>query len=331
MDENISAKENYNNLLGKVNQRLLSYFSGLAPESLYEPIRYFVDEGGKRLRPVLTMLSAGAVGTEPESAIDAGVALEILHNFTLVHDDIMDKSPMRRNRATVHIKWDEPTAILAGDVMVGHAYNLLPSNLQNKKSDKICKSFTNALIVVCEGQSYDMQFNEKKEISIDDYFGMIAKKTACLIETACVIGGYIGNGTEEQVSALRNYGFNIGMAFQVQDDYLDLTAEQAKLGKTVGQDIVEGKKTCLIISALKKAKEEKDIKLLEKFINENGLPIEYVPQMRELMQRLGVFDEIRNYIHSFNLKAKESLELLPKNKYTEMLDWQIEELEKRNR
>jgi len=158
---------------------------------------------------------------------------------------------------------------------------------------------------------------------------MITKKTARLLETSAVIGGYTGNGDTGQISALRNYANAMGLAFQIQDDLLDLTADQNKLGKTIGQDIVEGKKTYLMIKAIDKAKDEKDIQLLDKFYNENGLPRKFVPTMQEMLERLGVLEGAQNLVENYFQKADKALDILPEGKYTEMLRWLITKLNKR--
>ncbi len=320
----------YNEYLQSIESRIEDYVQVINPEILYEPFKYIVSIGGKRIRPVLNMIACGAVGGEPEDAINTGVALEILHNFTLVHDDIMDKSPLRRNHQTVHTKWNEPIAIITGDVMVGYAYKLLPSVSEHNFSEKILSSFTRGLIEVCEGQAYDMEFNEKQDVSIDDYLLMITKKTAMLLETSAVIGGYVGNANQEQIDALDEYAKALGLAFQIQDDLLDITANQDKLGKTVGEDIVDGKKTFLIIKALEKAKTENDKKLLNKFYRENGLGKEYVNEIKDMFIRLNILKDAENEADRYFQIARESLIKLPKNKYNDMLEWLILKLNNRN-
>ncbi|MFH1052536.1 MAG: polyprenyl synthetase family protein [bacterium] len=319
----------YTEFLGKVTNRIEEFVKAEEPVSLYVPYKYIMTAGGKRIRAVMTMITSGAVGGKPEDALDCGVAIEILHNFTLVHDDIMDRSPMRRNKPTIHAKWDEPTAILTGDVMVGHALRLLPDMSQNKNSCEIMREFSQGLIEVCEGQAYDMQFNEKKDVSIEDYILMITKKTARLLETSAVIGGFCGNANENRILSLRNYANSLGLAFQIQDDLLDISAEQVELGKTIGLDIVEGKKTFLIIKAQEKAVKHSDKNLLKKFMNENGLSKEYIPDIQDLFKRLGVFDDAQLRIMEYFEKADNETYKLPENDYTGMLRWLLKKLNKR--
>ena len=329
---NIDYKKLYNEYLNKVEEKLNSIVKDKIPESLYAPFHYLITGGGKRIRPVMTMICAGAVGGKSYDALGCGVAIELLHNFTLVHDDIMDRSLMRRNRQTVHEKWNEASAILTGDVMIGFAYNLLPTSKEHQLSDEIYKAFTRGLIEVCEGQAYDMDFNEKKDVTLDDYLKMIDKKTAKLLETSAMIGGHIGNGSEDEIESLRNFANSLGIAFQVQDDLLDLTADEAELGKKIGQDLFEGKKTFLIINAIEKANDDNDKKLLDEFLNNNGLKDEsQLPLMVDLFTRLNVFDDAISFADSYFEKAKSSLKNLKENEYTEMLYWLIETLNKRKK
>ncbi len=329
METQNDFKNIYNEYLSKVEEKLEKTVKDKVPSSLYEPFHYLITGGGKRIRPVLTMLSCGAVGGNPLDALDAGVAIEILHNFTLVHDDIMDKSPIRRNRPTVHIKWNEASAILTGDVMVGYAYSLLPSAAEHPRSDEIIKTFTRGLIEVCEGQAFDMNFNENVCVSFDDYLLMIDKKTAKIIETSALIGGHFGNAKKEELEALKSYAHAVGIAFQIQDDLLDLTAEQDELGKTIGQDIVEGKKTFLIIKAIEAVQNEEDKALLNEFLAHRGLSSDKVPVMKKMLNRLGVIKEARNEADKYFSIAKKHLEKLPGNQSTQMLGWLLETLNKR--
>lgn len=323
-------KELYNQYLAAVENRMQEYLADIKPDILYEPFRYLVSGGGKRIRPVLMMISAGAVGGDPERAVGPAAALEFLHNFTLVHDDIMDKSPLRRGRATVHTKWNESTAILTGDVMVGHAYRLLPDRKNHENSDEIIKAFNNALIEVCEGQAYDMDFNMKKDVTIENYIMMIDRKTARLIETAAVMGAYIGHGTIDDIESLRRFGNALGLAFQLRDDLLDITADEAMLGKKIGRDIVEGKKTYLIIRAREKATESSDIELLNRFYENDGLPETEISAMKDMMERLGVFEYASDLTEKYLAQARVNLTELKACQYTEMLEWLVGLLSSRN-
>jgi geranylgeranyl diphosphate synthase type II len=329
MDNIMDHKEIYSEYLSKVEKKIAETVHLDEPRQLYEPFKYIMTGGGKRIRPVLTMISAAALGADPSSALNSGVAIEILHNFTLVHDDIMDQSPMRRGKKTVHIKWDEPVAILLGDVMVGWAYSLLPSSSQHPRADQIREAFTKGLIEVCEGQAYDMQYNEKKDITLVDYFTMIEKKTAKLLETCGVIGAHIAEGSDEEVEIIRKFCYNMGIGFQIQDDLLDVVADQSKLGKKIGLDIIEGKKTFLILSLKNLAKSPDALILLEEFFVNNGLPENKINTMSAMMRDHGVFDLAREKSHNFFDAARNELHKLH-NKETGMLLWLLETISSRS-
>jgi len=315
----INYNTTYKKYLNNIESFLIRYIPNIEPSELYEPFRYIISAGGKRIRPVLAMFCCGAVGGNPEDAIPVGAAIEIMHNFTLVHDDIMDKSDMRRGLLTIHKKWNEPVAILTGDLMVGYSYKLLQYYLYSPKFTDMYVTLCNGLIEVCEGQGYDMNFNSNKNVNADDNLLMIDKKTAKILETAAVLGALAGNAIDEQIKNIRNFANALGLAFQIQDDLLDLTADEKVLGKHIGQDIIEGKKTLLIIKAKEKATEKADIDLLNKFYENNGLGEENIPVIKEMMMRLGVIDEIAGIAEKYFEKAKLSLDCLEKNNHVELL------------
>ncbi|MBE2189959.1 MAG: polyprenyl synthetase family protein [Desulfobulbaceae bacterium] len=300
------------------------------PNNLYEPFRYIMQEGGKRIRPVLSMICAGVVGANPYDATKSGAAIEILHNFTLVHDDIMDGSPLRRGRQTIHMKWNRDIAILTGDVMVGYAYSMLPKPSEHVRSEQIMNIFSNELIEVCEGQVLDMEFNDRKDVTMLDYINMIDKKTARLIEAACLIGAHIGNANDAQLRTLKIAAHNIGLAFQIQDDLLDMLADEKKLGKKIGKDIIEGKKTFLILAAKEMSIKESDKDLIDDFYNKNGLPEQFIPQMDELFRRTGAYELASEQIRTYFENTYVELKNLEENDYTRMLTWLISSIENRN-
>ena len=228
--------------------RLFLRASRLKSRAVAVPVHYVFANGGKRIRPVLLLLACKTVGGRVRDALPAAVAIELLHNFTLVHDDIMDKATSRRGRPTVHTKWDQSTAILVGDELMALAYRSL---LQTKSArlHAIADTFTQAFVEVCEGQGLDKEFETQRRVSLPRYLTMIEQKTAKVISAAAEIGALVGRGTVRQVTALQRYGLHLGRAFQVQDDLLDVVADEAKFGKTVGRDIVSGKKTYLLIRA----------------------------------------------------------------------------------
>lgn len=226
-------------------------FSGI-PSTLYEPIAYIMALGGKRLRPVLLMLAAQMYGRKPESVLDAALGIEVFHNFTLMHDDIMDHAPMRRGKETVHKKWDINTAILSGDTMMVLAYDLLLNTPTNHLTD-VLRTFNQTAREVCEGQQYDMDFETSESVTIDDYMEMIRLKTSALIAGALKMGAQIAGAPADEVELLYRFGEKIGLAFQLKDDLLDVFGDESKFGKKTGNDILTNKKTFLLISCLEAA------------------------------------------------------------------------------
>lgn len=299
---------------------LRDYLTHDTPAMLYEPIRYVMLSGGKRVRPVLTMLCCEAVGGSSELSKYGAIAVEIIHNFTLVHDDIMDAAPMRRNLPTVHTRWNNNAAILAGDCMIALAYSAALKS-DNGKTASIMAALSEGIAEVCEGQALDLEFQDQDAVTLDDYLLMIDKKTAKMLEMAAKVGGYIGNGTPEHIEALRLYANNLGIAFQIQDDLLDASAAQEQFGKTVGGDIIEGKKTYLILRALQKASAADDIALLSKFVQNRGLTRGDVPLMQSLFERNGIFDEARIDVERLIGAAHSALDILPDTDARAMLHW----------
>ncbi len=217
-----------------------------APVSLYKPINYIMSIGGKRLRPILVLMSAQLFGRNPEEVLDAAMGIEVFHNFTLVHDDIMDHSPIRRGKPTVHNKWNQSTAILAGDTMMVLAYDyFLRCN-----SDNVCeiiRTFNGVAREVCEGQQYDMDFEARQDVTIDEYMEMIRLKTAVLLAASLKIGGLMAGAGDKDLDLLYRFGEKVGLAFQLRDDYLDVFGNVDKFGKQTGNDILTNKKTFLLV------------------------------------------------------------------------------------
>ncbi|MBN2414248.1 polyprenyl synthetase family protein [bacterium] len=228
-----------------VEERIGTIFARQSPESLYDPMAWVMKAGGKRLRPLLVMLSCRSVGGTVEDCIDAALAVEILHAFTLVHDDIMDNDETRRGLPTIHKKWNDATAILAGDGLVTKAYQILLQNGNHVR--EVLSIFTDGLMELCEGQALDKEFEDRDGVSMEEYREMIRKKTSRLIEVACDIGAVLGGASQEERRALHRFSSALGEAFQIQDDLLDLTTDEAVSGKPQGSDISERKKTFLTI------------------------------------------------------------------------------------
>lgn len=260
-----------------------------APRSLYDPVRYIIDAGGKRLRPALTYIAANT--TTSSQWLPAACAVEMLHTFTLVHDDIMDNAATRRGRATVHEQWDLNTAILSGDVLVALAESALAAGNYEHASSMMAE-FAAGFRYVCEGQALDKEFETSANIGVDDYFRMIDLKSAKMIELAAVLGAYSAGGIH--VEALRTFAHHLGLAFQLRDDLLDLTAAD-DFGKTIGGDIVEGKRTFLFLSAQAAARSEADVALVTT-IAERRATFDDVAAVREMFTRLSAISETRRMI-----------------------------------
>ncbi len=231
------------------------------PQGLYSPVNYVLSPGGKRLRPLLCLASAALFGDYGSSLMPA-IGLEVFHNFTLLHDDIMDQADMRRNQATVHRKWNNNTAILSGDVMLIKAYEHV-SKAPIGVLPQVLEVFNQTALEVCEGQQYDMEFEQLLNVSEDQYLEMIRLKTAVLIGASMKIGAIIGGGNLKDSTALYDFGQDVGLAFQLQDDWLDTYGNQKEFGKKIGGDILANKKTFLLISALSRLEGENKRELIE--------------------------------------------------------------------
>ena len=222
------------------------------PKNLYEPVTYILNLGGKRLRPILTLMSADIFGADYKKGLSAAMAVEVFHNFSLVHDDIMDDAPLRRGKATVHEKWDLNTGILSGDAMLIEAYRFLES-YNGDQFKKLVSLFSTTALQVCEGQQYDVDFETRDDVSIPEYLKMIEYKTAVLVAAAMKMGAIIAETTTENEDLIYDFGKNLGIAFQLQDDYLDAFGNPETFGKQVGGDIIENKKTYLYLKALEQS------------------------------------------------------------------------------
>ena len=227
-----------------VNKSLSSFVDSLGESSIYDPIKYFLDLPSKRIRPIATLISNKLFNDNDDFAIHAALANEVFHNFTLIHDDIMDSSAIRRGKDTVHVKWDLNQAILSGDSMLILSYSLL-EKYDSEIQKELLKLFNETALLICEGQQLDLDFEQKNDIDYENYLKMIKYKTAVLLASSLKMGGIINNVSSEDSEALYECGINIGLAFQINDDYLDLFGNQEKIGKRVGGDVIENKKTIL--------------------------------------------------------------------------------------
>lgn len=236
-------------LLDKLEKFIQTQNFGESPQELYDPIAYILNLGGKRIRPLLSVLAYGLYQNNPEKILSQAVAVEVFHNFTLMHDDIMDQAPLRRGQATVHQKWNPNIAILSGDVMLVRAYDLLLPT-ESALLKEVIRLFNKTAAEVCEGQQLDMNFEQESRVTEEAYLNMIRLKTAVLLGFALQLGGILAGAAPKDVQNLYDFGVNIGVGFQLKDDLLDVFADQAKFGKQVGGDIISNKKTFLLIKAL---------------------------------------------------------------------------------
>ena len=293
------------------------------PKGLYEPIGYTLAAGGKRVRPQLALLATKLFGGNEEDVLPAALALEVFHNFTLLHDDVMDKAQVRRGRPTVHVKWNANTAILSGDQMMIEAYKLL-SQVPEDKLATTLRLFNQMATEICEGQQYDVDFESREDVTIPEYMEMIRLKTSVLLATALRIGAYIAGATDEQQEQIYNYGIHLGLAFQIQDDMLDCYGDQATFGKAIGGDIAENKKTYLWLTAAQKGA-----------IDELAMREESMTQRFErilaIYDRLGVKAAAQEAIRLQTNQAINCLDALPQNQYTDQLRAMAHKLEERTK
>ena len=282
---------------------------GTAPSSLYDPIRYIMNLGGKRLRPILALLAYSLYKNDPKNIVKLAVAVEAFHNFTLLHDDIMDKAPLRRGKKTVHEKWSINTAILAGDVMLVRVYDLLLQVESKLLKDALLK-FNACAAEVCEGQQWDMEFESHNTVSEKEYISMIRQKTAILLGFSLEFGAMLANAPIKDQKALRDFGIAIGIGFQLKDDWLDVYGDNKNFGKQVGGDILANKKTFLLITALAQAKGE-DKKQLLKWLNASKFDNQKkVKAVTEIYNRLEVSSYSEKKINQYFRKGLLQLENL---------------------
>ncbi|MCM2301853.1 MAG: polyprenyl synthetase family protein [Flavobacteriaceae bacterium] len=259
-----------NQLSEDFNQYLSKKIEVKDPVNLYQPIKYILDLGGKRIRPLLVLLATDLFESDYKNAFPAALAVEVFHNFTLIHDDIMDSASLRRGKPTVHHKWNENIGILSGDAMLIQAYSFIeeyPDDIYRK----IMKVFNKTAMEVCEGQQYDMDFEQLQDVSINQYLDMIKLKTSVLLASAFEIGAIIANASDNDRKNIYNFGLNLGLAFQIQDDYLDTFGDEKSFGKKIGGDIIENKKTFLYLMALQNSNSEDQLLLKALYKNDDDI------------------------------------------------------------
>ena len=277
------------------------------PKNLYEPIDYILSLGGKKLRPILALLSADAFGIDYRKAFDVALAIEVFHNFTLIHDDIMDDAPLRRGKVTVHEKWDINTGILSGDAMLILAYQYLES-YDAPVFKKLTQLFSKTGVEVCEGQQLDIDFETRTDVSLEEYMYMIKLKTSVLVGSALQMEAIIAEVSDEQSSKIYDFGLNLGIAFQLQDDYLDAFGDPEIFGKQVGGDIIENKKTYLYLLTLDTLKGKEKEKFEELFSMQSADIQVKIYTAKQMFTSTGAVDKIKILIEDYTTKSFEILE-----------------------
>jgi geranylgeranyl diphosphate synthase, type II len=294
-----------------LNATLPTLNYGVEPAELYDPIRYIMALGGKRVRPLLTLLGAGLFTDEVAPFVKPALAVEVFHNFTLLHDDLMDAAPLRRGQPTVHHRWNANTAILSGDVMLVRAYELLVDNVPDQLLRSVLGLFSTCAAQVCEGQQLDMVFEGRTDVTIADYLRMIELKTAVLLGFALELGGLLAGGSQEVAAHLRAFGIGIGIAFQLRDDLLDVYGDAATFGKQVGGDILAAKKTYLLLSAQQNLPAERQQLLVATLSDAALAAADKVARVTALFDEAGVRAQTEALINTTYEAALAHLALVP--------------------
>jgi geranylgeranyl diphosphate synthase type II len=294
-----------------IEKELADLYYPSTPKNLYDPIKYVLNIGGKRIRPILMLLSHQLFSEDIEKSLKAALGIEVFHNFTLLHDDIMDKAPLRRGLKTVHEKWDNNTAILSGDTMLVQAFHLI-SQVENKNLRKVLEIFNKASTEVCEGQQWDMDFEEREDVTLSEYLKMIEYKTSVLLATSLQIGGINAGASAEQQDHLYEFGKNIGIAFQLKDDLLDAFGNPETFGKQVGGDIIANKKTFLYLKALQLANESKRKQLIQLFsVLENKNKVD---EVKSIFSDINIQKHTVDLIKAYYTKAMKHLDTINSDK-----------------
>ena len=308
-----------NELLEIINQYLSKLSYDRKPASLYEPIKYVLDLGGKRIRPILMLLSYNLYKDNPQEILSSACALETYHNYTLLHDDLMDEAPLRRGQQTVHMKWNANQAILSGDSMLVLAYERL-AKCDTKHLEAVLSLFTETALQIGEGQQYDMEFEMRNDVAVEEYIEMIRLKTSVLLACATKMGAILADATQEDAENLYKFGEQIGLAFQLQDDYLDVYGDAKVFGKKIGGDIVSNKKTYMLITAFNQANTGQRAEL-ENWINKKDFNTEEkIVAITRLYNEIGIdklakekmnfyYEQGKNFLYAVNLpyERKEAL------------------------
>mgnify|MGYP003296816644 CR=1 FL=1 len=330
---------NANQLLDKVNAFMKQMPYARPPKGLYEPIAYELSLGGKRVRPVLMLMAYNLYKEDVDTILSQAVGLETYHNHTLLHDDVMDQADMRRGKPTVHNVWNENTAILSGDAMLILAYRLMADCDKEKLAD-VLHTFTETTMEICEGQQWDMEFETRMDVKVEEYIEMIRLKTSVLLANALQIGAYIAGANDKEQEALYQFGIHVGLAFQIQDDILDVWGDPKTFGKAVGGDIACNKKTFVYLEAMRRVGDEAKGERLEakgerreareeledwygQVLDDNK---EKIARVKEIFEQLGVKEACEQVVRDYTQKALDILETLPQNAATEELRQLAEKL-----
>ena len=297
---------------------LKAYSTVKEPKNLYDPIDYILALGGKRLRPVLTLMTTDVFNGDYKVALNAALSIEVFHNFSLVHDDIMDDAPLRRGHKTVHEKWDVNTGILSGDAMLIMAYQLF-ENYDANTFQALAKLFSKTALEVCEGQQYDVDFETRNDVTIPEYLKMIEYKTAVLVGAAMKMGAIIAGASIEDQHSIYEFGKNLGIAFQLQDDYLDAFGDPKTFGKQVGGDIIENKKTYLYLKALEFSNDDDKVKLAQLFASHPQNTDSKIKEAKALFVASGSAEETKQAIKNYTSNAFKVLETLNISEEKKML------------
>ncbi|NQU79889.1 MAG: polyprenyl synthetase family protein [Bacteroidetes bacterium] len=317
------SREIINNTISKIN------FDD-DPAELFDPIKYTLSTGGKRLRPALVLMSCELFSGKIDEAIKPALGIEMFHNFTLLHDDIMDKSPIRRNKPTIHKKWNENIAILSGDVMSILSYKYI-TKCNKEILPSVIDLFNQTAIMVCKGQQYDMNFETLQTVTVDEYLNMIELKTSVLIAASIKLGAILGGANQVDINHMYNFGCNLGMAFQIQDDLLDVYGDLKVFGKKPGGDIIANKKTYLLVKALEIASSEQKVRIYNQLKKKDFDPDKKIKSILSVYNELNIKDISEEIIKEYLNKSKSYLEKVsPENHKKDQLKEVFEILLNRN-
>ncbi len=316
MDHQQRTKE----IIKEVDRALMGYVERGRHEKLIKAMRHYPEAGGKRMRPVMAILAAEAVGKRGKEALPFGCSLEIIHNFTLVHDDVIDKDPVRRGRPAVHIAYDEPTAIIAGDALFAIAYDVLAStDVDGERLRRLLHTVSDTVFLVAEGQQIDVDNEDRPTVSREEYLGMVEKKTAVLFACAAEGGAIIGHGTEKQIADMKEYARLLGIGFQIWDDVLGIKGDAKKVGKPIGSDIRNGKRTLIVVDALERLANDKRIPVLTDALGNANASDEQVKAAVQLLEDIGSIEHARQFALDYAKRAKDLLSCLKDSEEKDML------------